>query len=105
LENFVKKIIIPLMAAVFAMASGASMAADANAGQAKSATCVGCHGANGISSNGLWPNLAGQKEAYLAKQIKDFRDGKRNDPMMAAMVKTLSDTDINNLAAYYANMK
>lgn len=77
-------------------------AADIEAGKAKSATCVACHGPAGVSTNPLWPNLAGQHEAYLAKQIKAFRDGERNDPLMAPMVAALTDDDIANLAAYYA---
>ena len=81
------------------------LAGDAAAGKAKSMTCAGCHGASGISSNDLWPNLAGQKAVYLSKQIKAFRDGVRNDPMMSSMVKTLTDEDADNLAAYYSEMK
>lgn len=81
-----------------------SQAADVAAGKAKSMTCAACHGANGISPNDLWPNLAGQKAGYLAKQIKAFRDGQRNDPMMAPMVKNLSDEDVANLAAYFASL-
>lgn len=88
-----------------AMASGSVLAGDAAAGKAKSATCAGCHGAAGISNNPLWPNLAGQKEAYLVKQLKAFRDGTRTDPMMAPMAKPLSDDDINNLAAYFSGLK
>jgi cytochrome c553 len=80
-------------------------AGDAAAGKAKAVTCAGCHGAAGISGNDLWPNLAGQKAGYLTKQIKAFRDGQRNDPMMSSMVKTLSDQDAENLAAYYAGLK
>ncbi len=79
-------------------------AADAAAGKAKSMTCAACHGANGMSPNDLWPNLAGQKAGYLAKQIKAFRDGNRNDPMMAPMAKALSDDDIANLAAYFSGL-
>ena len=45
-------------------------------------------------------NLAGQKEAYLAAQIKAFRDGTRQNPMMSPMAQGLSDADIANLAAY-----
>lgn len=82
-----------------------SLAGDIKAGQAKAVMCAGCHGANGISTNTMWPNLAGQKKGYLAKQIRDFRDGKRNDPMMASMVKSLSDADAANLAAYYSQIK
>ena len=65
---------------------------------------MACHGANGISPNPIWPNLAGQKDQYLIKQMKAFRDGTRNDPVMAPMAKMLTDDDIANLAAYYAGM-
>jgi cytochrome c553 len=60
---------------------------------------------NGISNNGMWPNLAGQKAPYLVSQLKQFRDGQRNNAMMTAMAQGLSDTDIDNLAAYYASLK
>ncbi|MFC1772379.1 c-type cytochrome [Pseudomonadota bacterium] len=89
-----------LVTANVALAGG-----DAAAGKAKSASCAGCHGAAGKSANPMWPNLAGQKDAYLVKQMKDFRDGKRNDPMMSPMAKPLSDADIDNLAAYYSSLK
>lgn len=82
-----------------------AQAADVEAGKAKSALCAACHGPAGISNNPLWPNLAGQKEAYLVKQIKAFKNGERKDPSMAPMVATLSDEDIANLAAYYASLK
>jgi cytochrome c553 len=84
--------------------SGGVLAGDAEAGKAKAATCAGCHGPQGISNNPLWPNLAGQKEAYLVKQMKAFRDGTRQDPMMSPMAKPLSDADIENLAAYYSSL-
>jgi cytochrome c553 len=83
-------------------ASSSAMAGDAAAGKAKSAICAACHGATGHSMNPLWPNLAGQKEQYLAKQIKAFRDGTRKDPTMAPMVAALTDDDIANLAAYFS---
>ena len=84
-------------------ASSSAMAGDAAAGKAKSAICAACHGATGHSVNPLWPNLAGQKEQYLAKQIKAFRDGTRKDPTMAPMVAALTDDDIANLAAYFSS--
>jgi len=80
-------------------------AADAAAGKAKAATCVACHGAEGISPTPMWPNLAGQKAMYLENQLKAFRDGKRNDPVMSPMAKPLTDADISNLAAYYESLK
>jgi len=78
---------------------------DAAAGKAKSATCIACHGADGNSPNPMWPKLAGQHAVYLEKQMKDFRDGKRKDPMMSPMAASLTDTDISNLAAYFASQK
>ena len=85
--------------------STSAMAGDVAAGKAKSALCASCHGPTGISMSPIWPNLAGQKEQYLIKQITAFRDGTRTDPMMAPMVAALSDTDIENLAAYYSSQK
>ncbi|OUR85190.1 cytochrome C [Cycloclasticus sp. 44_32_T64] len=87
------------------LASAQSWAGDAVAGKAKAAQCAACHGAAGISPMGLYPNLAGQKEQYLAKQINDFRSGLRKDPTMQAMTSALSDDDVANLAAYYAGIK
>jgi len=51
------------------------------------------------------PYLAGQKEAYLAKQLKDFKSGARKDPVMAPMAMALNDEDVANVAAYYASLK
>lgn len=79
-------------------------AGDAAAGKAKSASCAACHGADGISTNDLWPSLAGQKEGYLVAQLQAFRDGGRANPMMAPMAAALSDGDIADLAAYYASL-
>jgi len=100
-----KKMILSAAAIVLASTFGSAMAGDIAAGKAKSATCAGCHGGNGISMVPMYPNLAGQKEQYLVKSIKAFRDGTRTDPTMNAMAKPLSDADIDNLAAYYASLK
>jgi cytochrome c553 len=93
-----------VIAGMLLAASGSVLAGDAALGKAKAATCAGCHGPAGISSNTMWPNLAGQKEGYLVKQMKAFRDGTRNDPLMAPMVKPLTDSDIDNLAAYFSSL-
>ena len=102
-----KKAIIKVIAVItlFSASTASIAAGDAAAGKTKAASCISCHGADGISPNNLWPNLAGQKEGYLAKQLKAFRDGKRNDPMMASFAKNLSDQDIDDLSVYYASMK
>lgn len=77
-------------------------AGDAEAGKAKSATCAACHGADGNSMAPTFPKIAGQGERYLIKQIKDIRDGARSVPAMAPFVAGLSDTDVADLAAYFA---
>ena len=82
---------------------GSAQAGDVAAGQAKSAVCAGCHGPDGNSMVPIYPNLAGQKEAYLIKQLKAFRAGGRTDPVMSPMAKPLSDADIENLAAYFSS--
>ena len=100
-----KKLIISGVIATAALISVPAFAADVAAGQAKTATCVACHGPDGISIAPNYPNLKGQKEAYLAKAIKDFRDGVRKDPTMNAMAAPLTDDDIANIAAYYSSLK
>jgi len=71
-------------------------------GRDKSIRCLACHGAEGISDYEVWPNLAGQSAAYLAKQLRDFRGGHRRDPWMSPMAAPLSDQDIDDLAAYFS---
>lgn len=88
--------------------SSLTYAADIEAGKAKSAVCAACHGANGISAAGIYPNLNGQKEAYLVSSLKAYKTGQRGGGMamlMTPQAATLSDADIANLAAYYASMK
>jgi cytochrome c553 len=99
-----KKVTSVVIASVLLGMSGTALAGDAEAGKTKAASCAGCHGANGVSSNPMWPNLAGQKEGYLVKQMKAFRDGTREDPMMTPMAKPLSDADIDNLASYFSSL-
>ncbi|RYZ62804.1 MAG: cytochrome c4, partial [Proteobacteria bacterium] len=77
-------------------------AGSVEAGAAKSATCVACHGPAGNSANPEWPVLAGQSAHYLEQQITLFRDAKRPNPLMYPMVKDLSDQDILDLAAYFS---
>ncbi|MGI9288933.1 MAG: c-type cytochrome [Pseudomonadales bacterium] len=67
-------------------------------------TCATCHGAEGISTSPAWPNLAGQKSAYLFAQIKAIREGARNEPTMLPFVKDLSDEQIEALADYFSSL-
>lgn len=85
-------------------AMGSAMAGgDAEAGKTKSANCVACHGADGNSVNPEWPKLAGQNEKYLAKQLGYFQHGERENSTMSGMVTGLSESDIDDIAAYYAS--
>lgn len=85
-----------------------SMAADAEQGKAKSAICATCHGAEGIAAVPVYPNLAGQQEAYLVSSLKAYKNKERNGGMAAVMqaqAANLSDEDIADLAAYYSSLK
>jgi cytochrome c553 len=93
------------LSALMLLSPPALAGGDAAAGKAKAGVCAGCHGPAGKSTNPMWPHLAGQQEAYLAKQMRDFRDGKRSDPVMAPLAQGLSDSDIDNLSAFYAGLK
>ena len=95
------------LALAFALAplAPAHAGGDPAAGKAKAVVCSACHGVDGNSVNPLWPKLAGQHEAYLAKQIRAFRDGVRVDPTMAPMVSILKEKDIDDIAAFYASQK
>ena len=75
---------------------------DASAGKAVAAACGACHGAAGVSVNPAWPNLAGQHAGYLTNSLKGFKSGTRTNAMMSGMAAGLSDTDIQNVAAYFA---
>jgi len=94
-----------LFALILVACSASAAAGDAMKGKEKSVSCAGCHGAKGMGLGPELPNLAGQKEAYLVKQLKAFKSGARVDPSMKAMVAALSDADIENLAAYYASLE
>jgi len=77
---------------------------DSAAGEGKAATCAGCHGADGKAISPEYPNLAGQHASYIAKQLTDYRDGNRANALMSPMAASLSDQDILDLAAYFADM-
>jgi cytochrome c553 len=80
-------------------------AGDVAAGKEKSATCASCHGADGNSAAPNFPKIAGQHAGYLFKQLMDFKSGKRADATMAGMVAGLSETDMHDLAAFYATQE
>ena len=75
------------------------------AGQAKAAVCGACHNPDGNSVISVNPKLAGQGAKYLAKQLHDFKSGKRANPVMMGMAAGLSDQDILDIAAYFSAQK
>jgi cytochrome c553 len=77
-------------------------AATIAAGESKSTTCQGCHGADGMAPSPQWPNLAGQHESYLVHAIHEYKDGERKDPIMGAQASQLDDETIEQIAAFYA---
>jgi len=68
-----------------------------------SKACVACHGERGISQQDNYPHLHGQHRTYLLREMRAFRDGQRNDPIMSPMLANLSDQDLIDIAAYYAS--
>jgi len=100
-----RHILAVITALTLAASANIAVAGDVAAGKVKSATCAGCHGAAGISAIPMYPNLAGQKEAYIAKQLHAFKDKTRAEPTMNAMAAPLTDAEIADLAAYYSSLK
>ena len=92
-----------LLAAVFALACSPALAADMAVGQAKvKEVCQACHGLDGNSQSPDYPRLGGQHADYLAKALRDYKSGARKNPIMNGFAATLSDQDIDNVAAYFA---
>ncbi|MCK5725983.1 MAG: cytochrome c4 [Thiotrichaceae bacterium] len=86
----------------FAQEEATSTKADAAKGKDLSKTCVACHGADGNSTNPIWPKIAGQNASYIEKQLNDFKIDKRKDPLMKGIVAALSTQDMADLAAYFS---
>jgi cytochrome c553 len=86
------------------VAGNAAMAAgSAEAGATKSVVCQACHGATGNSVNPEWPSLAGLGADYLAEQLKNFKEGKRANPLMTPNAMSLSPEDMADLGAFFSS--
>lgn len=99
-----KKIIFTLLFGLGALNTAAAVEGNAEAGKTKAGVCAACHGANGISAIPNYPDLAGQHGAYIAKQLKAFKEGSRKDPVMAPMAAALSEQDMADLGAYFQGL-
>ena len=87
------------------VAGDGGVAGDADAGAGLAAMCSGCHGSDGVSFNPSWPSLAGQVPAQTLKQLQDYKNGTRTDPMMNGAVMALDDQGMADLAVYYGSMR
>jgi cytochrome c553 len=106
MENAMKRTTLATVAAIasIGVVSAAHAAGDVQAGKVLSAACVACHGANG-QGMAQHPALANKKADQLVQALKDFKSGKRDNVFMKGMASSLSDQDIENVAAYYASLK
>lgn len=75
---------------------------DAKAGESKAAACGACHGMDGNPTDKQYPKLAGQNEAYIARQLGLFKSQKRQNPIMLGFAATLGDQDMHDVGAYFA---
>jgi cytochrome c553 len=92
-----------LVVAATAFAADTPPAGDATRGATVAATCAACHGAHGEGlPAGGFPRLAGQTAEYLAQQLRDFSNGKRNSPVMTPLAKPLDAQKIADVAAFYS---
>ena len=81
----------------------AKAAPDLVKGQASAAICVSCHTMDGSRGSPTYPILQGQHPEYLAKQLAEFKSGKRANAIMTGMAAALSEDDMRNVAAFYAS--
>lgn len=73
--------------------------------EAKAAACMACHGPQGNSTDGTYPILAGQNARYIYVELRDFKEGRRKNPLMSPMAAALSKQDMLELADYFSAQK
>src|SRR6476659_5637263 len=95
---------VHLFASVCLLVAGGSVCAagDVKVGRAKALMCQACHGLDGLSKTPDAPNIAGQTEPYLVVQLQAFKSGARKNDAMSVVAPSLSDKDIDDLAAYFS---
>ena len=94
-----------LAAALTTATSTARAQGNIEAGKEKAVACAACHGPDGNSPSAQYPSLAGQTTRYLYLQLKDFKEGRRKDPLMSPMAVNLSKQDMYDLAEYFSSRK
>ena len=95
-----------IVAALAVLVPALTLAAgDPAAGKKKVALCAGCHGLNGQSTQPIYPKLAGQRADYIERALQDYRDGARKNQIMSPMAAQIKESDIPDIAAWYASQK
>ena len=96
--------LIALLAAAAALATAPAVASDVDRGrEIARAECIACHGEDGNSLAPTFPKLAGLQPEYLAKQLREYLDGKRTNEMMVPVLEKLTAADVEPLAAWFAS--
>lgn len=98
------RLVLPSILTMLLLCSGAQ-SQDVAAGKKKAEACAACHGADGNSPAGAFPSLAGQNARYIYLQLRDYKEGRRKNPMMSAVASGLEKQDMHDLAAYFASQK
>jgi cytochrome c553 len=95
---------VHLFASVCILVASGSVcdAGDVKAGRTKALMCQACHGLDGLSKAPDAPNIAAQIEPYIVAQLQAFKSGARKNDAMSVVTPSLSDTDIEDLAAYFS---
>lgn len=98
-------VLFGLMMTAAAVSAEPLVDGDPQAGEQKAAPCAACHGPAGNSVNPLWPSLAGQHATYLERQLQLYKSGARENAIMMGQAAALSERDMQDLAAYYAQQQ
>ena len=98
-----------LAAIIAAVPFAATAQGNADAAKSKVSMCIGCHAIGGYKASfpSVYqvPMIAGQNAKYIEAALKEYASGARTHPSMVGIAKSLSDQDIADVAAYYANLK
>ncbi len=96
-------ILLPLLLLACSPQSGSTPATTSTTAPAKLGLCASCHGIDGRSSIPGYPHLAGQDATYMRVQMLAYRDGSRPHAQMQAIVGVLSESEIEEMANWYAS--
>ena len=107
MKKFVSIVFALTVSAVSSLTYAQDVKGDANAGATKIAMCIGCHGIAGYQASFpevyKVPKISGQSEKYISTVLSAYKKGERKHPTMRGIADSLSDQDMADIAAYYAN--